>query len=204
MAVGQVQRQAYSPVCGRRSGGEFHGIERQAYRRLEILEAVPTLFALLRLPSNRFEALGGDRAGQYSIRINDRWRICFEWPDGDLEPSNIEIVDYYRGRPKVARPAIHPGEVLAGELAALEMSAAALAREFHVPTNRLTQIVNGQRAISADTALRLGVWFGTGPEFGLHLQKQYDLRHAERTVGDEIRRTVAPRPGAAPVPAPAG
>jgi toxin HigB-1 len=47
------------------------------------------------LPSNRFEALGGDRQGQYSIRINDKWRICFEWPDEEEQPYNIEIVDYH-------------------------------------------------------------------------------------------------------------
>jgi proteic killer suppression protein len=74
---------------------EFQGFARQAYKRLELLEAAPDKRALMMLPSNRFEALRGDRAGQYSIRINDRWRICFEWPDGQPEPSNIEIVDYH-------------------------------------------------------------------------------------------------------------
>ena len=74
---------------------EFQSFARQAYRRLEILEAAPDKRALMRLPSNRFEALVGDRAGQYSIRINDRWRICFEWPDGKPAPGNIEIVDYH-------------------------------------------------------------------------------------------------------------
>jgi toxin HigB-1 len=75
--------------------GEFQAFARQAYKRLELLEAAPDKRALVMLPSNRFEALVGDRAGQYSIRINDRWRICFEWPDGQPEPSNIEIVDYH-------------------------------------------------------------------------------------------------------------
>ena len=74
---------------------EFQAFERQAYRRLEILEAALTKEALMHLPSNRFEALGGDRAGQYSIRINNRWQICFEWPDGEDAPFNIEIVDYH-------------------------------------------------------------------------------------------------------------
>ena len=74
---------------------EFQGFERQAYRRLEILEAAPTKVALMQLPSNRFEALLGNRAGQCSIRINDQWRICFEWPDGTSAPFNIEIVDYH-------------------------------------------------------------------------------------------------------------
>lgn len=73
----------------------FQGFERQASKRLDILEAAPTKEALMRLPSNRFEALGGDRVGQYSIRINDQWRICFEWPEGDPVPFNIEIADYH-------------------------------------------------------------------------------------------------------------
>ncbi len=72
---------------------EFQAFARQAYKRLEILEAAPTKEALMRLPSNRFEALGGDRAGQYSIRINDQWRICFQWSDGDA--YEVEIADYH-------------------------------------------------------------------------------------------------------------
>jgi len=74
---------------------EFQSFERQAYRRLEVLEAAPNKEALMMLPSNRFEALGGSRRGQYSIRINEQWRICFEWPEGEERPHNIEIVDYH-------------------------------------------------------------------------------------------------------------
>ena len=93
----------------------------------------------------------------------------------------------------MARPAIHPGEVLADELSELGLSAAALARALHVPTNRVTQILNGKRAMTADTALRLGRWLGTGPEVWLNLQKQYELRLAEQESGAEIRRIIAPR-----------
>ena len=74
---------------------EFQAFERQAYRRLEILEAADSIRALMQLRSNRFEALGGDRKGQYSIRINDKWRICFEWHNDEEGPTNIEIVDYH-------------------------------------------------------------------------------------------------------------
>jgi toxin HigB-1 len=74
---------------------EFQSFERQAYKRLEILEAAGSKEALMLLPSNRFEALGGDRQGQYSIRINDKWRICFEWSEEKKYPFNIEIVDYH-------------------------------------------------------------------------------------------------------------
>ena len=74
---------------------EFQGFEDQAKKRLAILEEADSRDDLLRLPSNRFEALGGNRKGQYSIRINLQWRICFEWPDGSSKPFNIEIVDYH-------------------------------------------------------------------------------------------------------------
>jgi proteic killer suppression protein len=73
----------------------FQGFGRQGWKRLEILDAALTLADLAGLPSNRLEALRGDRAGQHSIRINQPWRICFEWPDGAKGPSNVEIVDYH-------------------------------------------------------------------------------------------------------------
>ena len=74
---------------------EFQAFERQVYRRLEILDAAPHKEALMQLPSNRFEALGGDRRGQFSIRVNQQWRVCFEWPEGAPRPFNIEITDYH-------------------------------------------------------------------------------------------------------------
>ena len=83
--------------------------------------------------------------------------------------------------------AIHPGEHLAEELEALGMSAAELARQLKVPTNRITAIINGQRAITGDTALRLGHFFGTSPEFWLNLQSLYELRLAEKKAGKSIR-----------------
>jgi addiction module HigA family antidote len=85
-------------------------------------------------------------------------------------------------------PAIHPGEHLAEELEALKMSAAELARRIKTPTNRVTGILNGQRAITADTALRLGHFFGTSAAFWLNLQTIYDLRLAENKDGKAIRR----------------
>ena len=83
--------------------------------------------------------------------------------------------------------AIHPGEHLAEELEALDMSAAALARQLKVPTNRITEIINGQRAITGDTALRLAHFFGTSAEFWLNLQSLYNLRLAERMAGKSIK-----------------
>jgi proteic killer suppression protein len=74
---------------------EFSGFERQARMKLDRLEAAVSLNDLTALPGSRLEALKGDRNGQYSIRINDRWRVCFEWPDGSPGPVNVEIVDYH-------------------------------------------------------------------------------------------------------------
>jgi antitoxin HigA-1 len=88
----------------------------------------------------------------------------------------------------MARAPIHPGEHLAEELDELGISAAELARQLDVPVNRVTAILNGQRGITADTALRLGHWFGTSPEFWLNLQKLYELRLAEKQVGNRVKR----------------
>jgi addiction module HigA family antidote len=86
------------------------------------------------------------------------------------------------------RTPIHPGEHLAEELDELGISAAELARQLDVPVNRVTAILNGQRGITADTALRLGHWFGTSPEFWLNLQKLYELRLAEKQVGNRVKK----------------
>ena len=72
---------------------ELRAVYRQAERRLRVLDAAETLESLMMLPSNRFKALGGSRQGQYSIRINDHWRVCFEWHEDG--PRQVEIVDYH-------------------------------------------------------------------------------------------------------------
>ena len=87
----------------------------------------------------------------------------------------------------MARTAIHPGEVLADDLEALEMSAAELSRQIKVPTNRITGILKGQRSVTGDTALRLGHFFGTSAEFWLNLQKLYELHQAEAKAGTEVK-----------------
>lgn len=96
------------------------------------------------------------------------------------------------------RTAIHPGEHLKEELGQIALSAAELARQIEVPVNRITGIINGQRGITADTALRLGHWFGTSAQFWMNLQQLYELRRAERAVGEALarlpRRTDVARP----------
>lgn len=84
------------------------------------------------------------------------------------------------------RTPIHPGEQLAEELRELGITAAELSRQIDVPVNRITGIINGQRGITADTALRLGHWFGTSPQFWMNLQQQYELRLAEKEVGAQV------------------
>lgn len=88
----------------------------------------------------------------------------------------------------MARTPIHPGETLREDLDALGMSAAELARHMDVPVNRVTEILNGRRAITGDTALRLAHFFDTAAEFWLNLQKLYELRIAEQKTGAEIAR----------------
>lgn len=86
------------------------------------------------------------------------------------------------------RLAVHPGEILAEELQALGVSPTELSRLINVPPNRVTQIIHGRRGITGDTALRLGHWFGTEPQFWLNLQCAYEIRVAKEKAGAEISR----------------
>jgi addiction module HigA family antidote len=86
------------------------------------------------------------------------------------------------------RAAIHPGEILADELAELGVTPTELSRQIAVPPNRITQIIQGKRSVTGDTALRLGHWFKTSAQFWLNLQAAYDIRVAERQAGAEIAR----------------
>ena len=92
---------------------------------------------------------------------------------------------------------VHPGELLRDELDELGLSANALAKALGVPVNRITMILNGQRGVSADTALRFARYFGTTPQLWMNLQKSWELRRAEIESGHEIEQRVTPRPSAA-------
>jgi proteic killer suppression protein len=94
MIVGYKGKRTRAFAAGNRVKA-FSGIEHQARLKLDRLEVATSLNDLAALPGNRFEALKGDRRGQYSIRINDQWRICFEWPAASQGPENVEIVDYH-------------------------------------------------------------------------------------------------------------
>lgn len=95
----------------------------------------------------------------------------------------------------MAREPIHPGEILADEIEEIGISAAELARRLKVPPNRISQIISGKRSITADTALRLGKWFGTGPKIWLNLQQAYDLDLAKLQLAQDLE-AIKPREAA--------
>ena len=164
----------------------FSGIERSAQLKLDRLEAAVSLKDLAALPGNRFEALLGDRKASTASASMTNGGFVSSGRKVRRGRSTLRSWTITRER-TMARVAIHPGEQLAEELRALEMSAAGLARQLKVPTNRVTGILNGQRAITGDTALRLGHFFGTSPEFWLNLQSLYELRLAEQRAGKTIK-----------------
>src|SRR3546814_3167690 len=125
----------------------FQGFEDQAARRLSILNAALSLDTLRALPGNRLETLKGDRAGQYSIRINQQWRIS-------------RTITEEWGQAMFMR-AVHPGEVLKDELDDLGVTPTEFARQISVLPNRVSQIIASKRAVTGHPALRLGHWFGT-------------------------------------------
>ena len=94
MIVGYRDKRAERFAAGQHVK-ELSGFARQAETRLDRLDAATSVADLAALPGNRLEALKGDRTGQFSIRINDQWRICFAWPDGSPGPIDVEIVDYH-------------------------------------------------------------------------------------------------------------
>jgi addiction module HigA family antidote len=96
----------------------------------------------------------------------------------------------------MTRSPIHPGRFLADELEALGMGVPEVAEVLHVPANRIYQLLKGQRALTADTALRLSQWLGTSAELWLNLQKLYELRLAEQQAGERIKRTIIRREAA--------
>ena len=163
------------------------GVERPVRLALDRLAAVHTLEDLRALRSRRLERLLGEGGWHHAIPINEQWRLCFEWPETSPGPTKVELVEASYGG-HMALVAIHPGESLAEELRALSMSASELARRIKVPTNRVTGILNGQRAITGDSALRLARFFGTSAEFWINLQSLHDLHVAAAKHGKIIEQ----------------
>jgi addiction module HigA family antidote len=138
------------------------------------------------------EKLSRDRLGQWSIRVNDQWRLCFRWQDGDA--YDVEMADYHQEKPMPRKrlAPIHPGEVLLEDfLKPLGLTQYRLAKGLHVPPRRINEIVHGTRAVSADTALRLSRFFGTSDRFWLNLQTAYDLDIERDRLGARLAKEVA-------------
>lgn len=176
----------------------FRSFERAARRKLLLLHRAVSLQDLRVPPGNRLEDLKGDRQGQHSIRINDQWRICFVWRDGDAFDLRSPITT--EGAHMVTRrlEPIHPGEILEEDfMRPLGLSANAIAKRIDVPVTRISEMVRGRRGVTADTALRLARFFGTSPELWLGLQAEYDLRVARREIGDSVESRIVPMKRAA-------
>lgn len=171
-------------------------IERVALRKLVMLDAAEILDDLRVPPGNRLEALRGDRAGQYSIRINQQRRICFTWTDAG--PADVATQWELATRssttaeevpPMTTITPIHPGEVLMEEfLEPLQISQNRVAVAIGVPPRRINEIIHGKRRITADTALRLARYFGTTDRFWLNLQTRYDLEIEKDHLGNALDR----------------
>lgn len=140
------------------------------------------------LPCNRLEALGGGRPGQFSIRIKQPWHIGLR--GRMVSPGwgtwNFSITPNGKAQ-TVFKRVVHPGNFLRHKLDEIGLTPTAFARLIAVPPNRVSQIIAGKRAITGDTALRFGHWFGTDPQFWLNLQSQFDLAVADQHVGRIIR-----------------
>jgi addiction module HigA family antidote len=116
------------------------------------------------------------------MTVNGPWRICFEFRRGDAHEVGIGTM----------APVAHPGRLMKRELAARGLSANRLALDLGVPSGRITDILNGRRGITADTALRLGRYFGNRPQFWLDLQSQFEIALVARDRGAEIAQRVRP------------
>ena len=189
---------------GQRSRRLSGDLQEVARRELPLLHRAIELNDLRVPPGNNLESLKGDRAGQHSIRLNGQRRICFVW--GATGPEDVEIVDYHQegeAMPKVRAKdpdrlePVHPGEVLLHDfLEPTGLSQHQLAMRTGIPASRIHAIVKGDRSVTADTAMRLGRFFGVSPELWMGLQADYDLEAWEIENGDRLEREVRPLPRA--------
>ena len=179
---------------GRFSAKLPQAIQRLAARKLVYLDGAEELEDLRSPPGNNLKTLKDDRHGQHSIRINDQWRICFVWRANNA--YQVEIVYYHLGETEMGKrdfPPIHPGEVLREEfLVPLCITQYRLAKEIHVPARRINEIVLEKRGISADTALRLGRFFGTTALLWINLQARYDLEMATEALAERLEAEIKP------------
>ncbi len=166
----------------------FQGFEDQGARRISILNAARSVDTLRALRGNRLEILRGTGpvSTPYGSIVNGASASVGLRARPDRETSRLWTITAGVLATMLKR-AVHPGDVLRDELEERGVSPASFARQIDVPANRISQILAGKRAVTGDSALRFGHWFGMDPQFWLNLQAQYELAVAERVVGAKIR-----------------
>lgn len=167
----------------------------RAARKLEYVNLATSLTDLSVPPGNRLHALKGDRKGQYAISINDQYRICFRFDDGDAH--DVEVCDYHEqenqmsvpnNRPMKRRPT-HPGDMLGTDfLPEYGLTVATLAEAIGVSRQSINELLRGRRAVTPEMALRFARLFGNSPEFWLNAQRAVDLWDATQTLKREMAR----------------
>jgi addiction module HigA family antidote len=168
---------------------QFRGLDLEAALDLLLaLNVATTLQDLSPLRSVGLHKLKGERRNQWAMTVNARWRICSH--SGRATRLTSKSSTIIEG--EIMPVPVHPGHLLRRELKARELSANRLALDLGVPSGRITDILNKRRSITADTAVRLGRYFGNRPQFWLDLQSQYDLALVERERGPEIAKRVRP------------
>lgn len=169
---------------------QWRAFQSVAERKLDMVDVALRLDDLRSPPGHRLERLEHDRSGQWAIRIDGRWRVCFRLGSNGPRTSRSRTMvsfEAFRYRPEASETAMprirtHPGEVLNEEfIVPLGLSARRVARAIDVPADRIADIIRGRRGVTADTAHRLGACFGTSPQFWINLQVAHDLSEAEAT-----------------------
>ncbi len=164
-------------------------LTKKAQIKLAVLGAATSLNDLMELRGNRFEALKGDRKGQFSIRINDQYRICFEWRDNNA--YNVEYGLSLKENNMSHITPIHPGMVLQDELEEIGVSQSNLARHIGVLPKTINEICNGKRGISAPMAWKLSKAVGASPQFWLNLQNNWELSQINEVEFNRLEKIAA-------------
>jgi addiction module HigA family antidote len=168
---------------------QFRGLDFEAAVDLLLaLNVAKSLGDLSPLKSVGLHKLKGDRRGQWAMTVNDAGAFVSNFTRGTPTRSKSWITTEV----DAMAPVVHPGRLLKREIVARKLSANRLSLDIGVPSGRITDILNGRRGITADTAVRLGRYFGNSPQFWLDLQGQYDIGMVERDKGAEIARRVRP------------
>lgn len=165
-------------------------IQFRALKKLIILDNAVTERDLNAPPSNCFEHLKDARKGECSIRINDQWRLCFRFEEGNA--YDVAIEDYHsegemkKRKDRLPTPTV--GEILREEfIEPLGITAYRLAKDIGVSTTTILEILNGKRKITVETALRMAKYFGNSERFWLNLQNDIDLRNRKEKIGRELK-----------------